>query len=68
MPPTAFLEEAESRLTLDAAGAVIGDAAALQVPKGAFSDGDARFLMKYHGVELEGVCRRITGQAEFSSE
>ena len=51
----AFLAEAEARLALDAAGADIDDAAELQVLKDAFSDGGARFLMKYHGVELEGL-------------
>ena len=55
MPPTSFLAEAELRLALDEAGNVVGDVAGLHVMKDAFADGGARFLMKYHEVQLDGL-------------
>ena len=55
MPATAFVEEAEVRLTLDANGDEIGDEAGQQVLKDAFAEGCARFLAPYHGVSLDGL-------------
>ena len=55
MPPTAFMIEAERRLTFDTAGIESNDPAELQVLKDAFADGGARFLRAYHDVDLAGM-------------